>query len=275
VTVPRLSLCWLTVEGAHPLAHIDAAIAGGFDAVGLRLVPPAPTDDLFPLARNEPLIREVLAKLAGTGITVLDVETVWIGPGFDIARLRPALETGQRLGAGNLLTMGNDADEARLTDTFARLCEEAAKFKLRVGMEFAAFTKVPSVRAARRLVEAAGQPNGRVLVDTLHVARSGGTPADLAALDPGSLEYCQIADARGPTPAGVDALRTEARGDRYLPGEGELPLAALLDALPAGLPIGVEAPCAQHAGKSVIERGRLAGAALHRFLDRYRGREAS
>jgi sugar phosphate isomerase/epimerase len=275
VTAPRLSLCWLTVEGAHPLAHIDAAVAGGFDAVGLRLVPPAPTDDLFPVAGSEPLIREVLAKLADTGITVLDVETVWIGPDFDVERLRPALETGQRLGAGDLLTMGNDGDGSRLIDSFARLCEEAAKHRLRVGMEFAAFTKVPSVHAARRLVEAAGQPNGRVLIDTLHVARSGGTPSDLAGLDPGSLEYCQIADARGPTPVGADALRAEARGDRYLPGEGELPLGKLLDALPAGLPIGVEAPCAEHAAKSVIERGRLAGAALHRFLDRYQRREAS
>ena len=79
-----------------------------------RLVPPAPTDDLFPLAGSEPLIREVLAKLADTGITVLDVETVWIGPDFDVARLRPALETGQRLGAGDLLTMGNDGDGPRL-----------------------------------------------------------------------------------------------------------------------------------------------------------------
>jgi sugar phosphate isomerase/epimerase len=268
MTAPRLSLCWLTVQGAHPLAHVDAAIAGGFDAVGLRLVPPAPTDELIPVAGNEPLMRELLARLADTGIAVLDVETVWIGPDLDIARLRPALESAQRLGTSNLLTMGNDSDEARLTDTFARLCEEAAKFGLRVGMEFAAFTKVRTIDAARRLVEAAGEPNGRVLIDTLHVARSGATPADVAALDPKWLAYYQIADARGSRPASDDALRAEARGDRYLPGEGELPLAAIVAALPAGLPVGVEAPCLEHAAKPVVERGRLAGAALRRFLDR-------
>jgi sugar phosphate isomerase/epimerase len=268
-----ISLCWLTVQGAHPLAHIDAAIAGGFEAVGLRLVPPAPTDELISVAGNEPLLREVLARLAATGITVLDVETVWIGPEFDVARLRPALEAAQRLGTSNLLTMGNDPDEARLTDTFARLCEEAAKFRLCVGMEFAAFTKVPTIHAARRLVEAAEQPNARVLIDALHLARSGSTPSDAAALDPGLLAYCQLADARGPRPASGDALRTEARGGRYLPGEGELPLAGLLDALPAGLPIGVEAPCEEHAAKSVVERGRLAGLAMRRFLDRDRRRE--
>jgi sugar phosphate isomerase/epimerase len=256
------------VQGAHPLAHVDAAIAGGFDAVGLRLVPPAPTDELIPVAGNEPLMRELLARLADTGIAVLDVETVWIGPDLDIARLRPALEAAQRLGTSNLLTMGNDSDEASLTDTFARLCEEAAKFGLRVGMEFAAFTKVRTIDAARRLVEAAGQPNGRVLIDTLHVARSGATPADVAALDPKWLAYYQIADARGARPATDEALRAEARGDRYLPGEGELPLAAIVAALPAGLPVGVEAPCREDAAKPVVERGRLAGAAVRRFLDR-------
>ena len=121
-----------------------------------RLVSPAPTDDLIPLAGNEPLIREALAKLADTGITVLDVETVWIGPDFDVARLRPAFDAAKRFGTSNLLTMGNDGDEVRLTDTFARLCEEAAKYRLQVGMEFAAFTKVPTIDAARRLVSRRG-----------------------------------------------------------------------------------------------------------------------
>jgi len=273
VNASRLSLGWLTVHGAHPLQHIDAAVAGRFDAVGLRLVPPAPTDPLIPVVGDEPLIREVLVKLADTGISVLDVETVWIGPDLDVAGLRPALETAQRLGTSNLLTMGNDGDEARLTDTFARLCEEAAKFALHVGMEFAAYTKVPTIQAALRLVKASGRENGKVLIDALHLARSGGTPSDVAQLDPKWLAYCQLADARGPRPASDDALRAEARAGRYLPGEGDLPLAALLDALPAGLPVGVEAPCREHAARSVVERGRLAGIATQRLLDRHTRRE--
>ncbi len=264
-----LSLGWLTVSGAHPLEHIDAAVAGRFNAVGLRLVPPTPGDPLVPVVGNEPLIRAIRARLADAGVTVLDVETVWIGPDIDIAALRPALEAAQRLGTRNLLTMGHDPDEARLTDSFARLCEEAAKFGLRVGMEFAAYTKVPTIRAAHRLVKAAGRSNGRVLIDALHFARSGGTPSHIAELDQSWLAYCQLADARGPRPESNDALKAEARGGRYLPGEGELPLVELLDALPAGLPVGVEAPCREHAAKSVIERGRLAGIAAHRLLDNY------
>jgi sugar phosphate isomerase/epimerase len=129
---------------------------------------------------------------------------------------------------------------------------------------------VPTLQAAHRLVKTDAQPNGKVLIDALHFARSGGTPAELAALDPAWLAYCQLADARGPRPASDDALKAEARGGRFLPGEGELPLARLLDALPASLPMGVEAPCAAHANLPVVERGRLAGLATHRFLEGYR-----
>jgi sugar phosphate isomerase/epimerase len=169
--------------------------------------------------------------------------------------------------------MGNDPDEARLTDCFARLCEEAARFDLRVNLEFAAFTRAPSIQAAQRIVDRAGQANGGILIDALHLARSGGTPADIRRIDPRRLAYSQLCDARGPRPATDDALRREARLDRHYPGTGDLPLTEILDALPAGLPIGVEAPCVEDAALPVLERARRCGEATRRFLDRYRRRD--
>ena len=269
MTPSRLSLAHLTVLDAHPLALIDAAVAGRFNAIGLRIVPPSPADVIVPVVGDEPLIRQLLAKLADTGVSVLDVETIWIGPDIDVAALRPAFEVGQRLGTKNVLTMGNDPDEARLTQNFGRLCEEAAKFGLQVGMEFAAFTHAVSIHQALRIVSNAGQPNSSVLIDALHLVRSGGTPADVAKLDPRLLHYCQLCDARGPRPATSGELKREARGGRYYPGAGELPLARILDALPEGLSVGVEAPCAQYAGLPVTERGRLCGEATHAFLNGY------
>jgi sugar phosphate isomerase/epimerase len=267
-----LSLGWLTVRGAHPIEHIDAAIAGRFNAVGLRLVPPTPGDPLVPVVGDESLIREIETRLRAEGISVLDVETVWIGPDIDVAALLPAMEVAQRLGSRNLLTMGNDQNLERLTENFSRLCDQGARFGLNVGMEFAAYTSVPTVQAAQALVRRAGRSNGCVLVDALHFARSGGTPEQLESLDAHLLAYCQLADARGPRPAGNDALKVEARGGRYLPGEGELPLAQLLDAMPQGLPLCVEAPCAATADLPVVDRGRIAGAATWRFLETYRHR---
>jgi hypothetical protein len=43
----RLSLAHLTVLDAHPLELIDAAAAGGFNSVELRIVAPCPPIALF------------------------------------------------------------------------------------------------------------------------------------------------------------------------------------------------------------------------------------
>ena len=272
MTPPRLSLAHLTVLDAHPLELVDAAVAGGFDAIGLRIVAPTPADAIVPVVGDEPLMRELLAKLRDTTIQVLDVESIWIGPDMDATALRPALEVARRLGATHVVTMGNDPDEARLTASFARLCEEGAPFDLRIGLEFAAYTHASSIHQAQRIVGQAG-PNGGVLIDALHLWRSGGTPEDVAGLDPQRLSaYLQLCDARGPRPA-TGALRQEARGERHYPGAGDIPLARILDALPAGLPLAVEVPRAQDAGLPVIERARRAGEATRRFLAQYRRAE--
>jgi hypothetical protein len=113
-----------------------------------------------------------------------------------------------------------------------------------------------------------------VLVDALHLSRSGGSPADLEILDPAWLSYCQICDARAARPTEVAELRNEARTGRLYPGQGTLPLTDLLDALPEGIPLGVEAPCAEYADRSPIERGKLCGGSTHRFLDEYRQHRA-
>jgi hypothetical protein len=53
----RLSLSQLTLADAHPRQLIDAAEAIGFDAVGLRVVPPMPTDKIVEIAGQEALIK--------------------------------------------------------------------------------------------------------------------------------------------------------------------------------------------------------------------------
>jgi hypothetical protein len=53
-----ISLAHLTVLDAGPLELIDAALAGGFDTLGLRIVAPMLTDTIVPVIGDEPLIRE-------------------------------------------------------------------------------------------------------------------------------------------------------------------------------------------------------------------------
>ncbi len=69
-----------------------------------------------------------------------------------------------------------------------------------------------------------------------------------------------------PAPHDTPALIREARTGRLLPGEGALPLADLVAALPADLPLAVEAPCRATAELPAVERARRAHRALSALL---------
>ncbi|MGH7346303.1 MAG: sugar phosphate isomerase/epimerase, partial [Candidatus Rokuibacteriota bacterium] len=103
-----------------------------------------------------------------------------------------------------------------------------------------------------------------ILIDALHFSRSGGLPAHVKLVDPALLRYAQICDASldMPGPTDTPALIREARTGRLLPGEGVLPLAELVAALPAGAPLAIEAPCRATAELSALERAKRAHRAL-------------
>jgi sugar phosphate isomerase/epimerase len=105
-------------------------------------------------------------------------------------------------------------------------------------LEFLPIFTIGSLAAAVDLVQEVGRPNAGVLVDTLHLARSGGTAADLRTVPPRLLPYVQLADAPAAAPP-ADQLRDEALHGRLLPGDGALPLAAVLDAVP-DVPVSLE-----------------------------------
>ncbi len=267
----RTSLAHLTMIEASPLQLIEAAAAGGFDGVGMRIVAPQPTDTLaHPLIGDDAKIRDVEARLKATGVAVFDVEVVWLAEHTDVATLKPALELGQRLGARHLLVCGNDAEPQRLETNLARLCELADAHGLGITFEFMPFVETKTLQQALTTLARIKQPNARLLVDALHLFRSGGTIDDITAIDPALLPYLHLCDALAHHP-GADGLRAEARGGRFYPGEGALPLGDLLRAMPAGLPVAIEAPCARYAGLSFAERGRICGAATRAFLSGVRG----
>ncbi len=71
-------------------------------------------------------------------------------------------------------------------------------------------------------------------------------------------------------PNDTPALVREARTGRLLPGEGVLPLAELVAALPDTVPLAVEAPCRATADLPAAERAKRAHEALSALLQ---GRE--
>lgn len=259
----RLSLAHLTVIDADPLQLIDAAQAGGFATIGLRIVPPLPTDNIVPVAGRKTLIRDIMDRLDATGVRVHDIEAVWLMPPTNVQSLRAALETGARLGAKHVLAVGNDPDPARLTDNFAALCDSANAVGLGVALEPISYVTLKTLRQALDMLDRVRKPNARLLIDALHFFRSGARSGDLAGIDPSLFPYIHLCDAPAAAP---ENLKAEARGDRFYPGEGELALGELLRALPAGVPIGVEAPCARYAGLPILERARICGAATRALL---------
>jgi sugar phosphate isomerase/epimerase len=261
----RLSLAHLTVIDADPLQLVGAAQAGGFDSIGMRIVAPLPTDNIVPVVGQKTLIREIMDRLDATGVRIHGIEAVWLMPHTDVKSLAPALETAAQLGARHVLTIGNDPDLGRLMDNFAMLCDSADAVGLGVVLEPISYVKLKTLREGLDMLDRVGKPNARLLIDALHFFRSGGRPADLAGIDASLFPYMHLCDAPAAVPS-PDGLKAEARGKRAYPGEGELPVGDLLRALPADIPIGVEAPCARYAGLPILERARICGAATRALL---------
>jgi sugar phosphate isomerase/epimerase len=238
-----LGVAHLTALELAPARLVREARRAGFSAVGLRLHPVIPGAQAYPVAPGSQALRELRAVMAGEGVRVTDIEFVALTAQAQVADYQPLLAAGAELGALSLTVSGDDDDVARLTGNFAALCELARGHGLRVDLEFMRWRPVATLQQACTVVTGAGQDNGGVLVDALHLFRSGGQVADLAGVDPRLLRAVQLCDA--PLLAPVEELIiAEAREGRMLPGQGQLPLAALVAALPAQLCVSVEVPSA-------------------------------
>jgi sugar phosphate isomerase/epimerase len=261
-----LSLSPLTILDASPPEQVSAAAGAGFDGLGIR-VWPAADERIWPMLGDTPTMRDTLAKLSDSGLGVLDVELIFLRPEHRPQDALAVLDAGHRLGARFALVLGYDPDESRLTERFGWLCDEAQQRGIRPGLEFMKYSAVQTLDAAVRVVRRAGHPAGAVLVDALHLQRSGGSPADLAAVPRHLLPYGQLCDGPlNPVWPDDDSARTESRTGRLFPGDGQLPLAELVAHLPAGGALSVEAPVAAMAGRSVAERAARAFAAASKLI---------
>lgn len=247
---PVYSLAYLTSAPLSAPEAVSLAHRLGYGAVGLRALPAAPGGDVNPLLDDPAAVRETCARMADTGVTVFDMEIVRLGPGFRIEETTRFLDLCGQLSARAVLVAGDDPDEARLIESYAAFCAAARPYGLTADLEFMPWTKVPDAKSALRVVTAAGAPNGGILVDALHVARSATTLADLAAIPRHLLHYAQMCDAPAEIPDTDEGLIHTARAERLLPGDGGIELEGMFSALPSDLPVSLELP---HA----VEKPRL------------------
>ncbi len=262
----EISLAYLTVDGATAVQHAEAAGRAGFDAAGLRILPPTHLRGQSSVVGDPDAVRLLGDACKRVGVRPLDAEVMSLTPETERDGLVAMADTAAELGFRFVQTVVEDVDRRRAADNLARLAEAASAAGVGVALEFMAFRPLKSLDAATRLIDRAGVDNVGLVIDALHLDRAGGTVADVAALPDGCVALVQLCDAAAAPPP-FESLAAEARERRLHPGEGGLPLNALLDAVPDGLPLSLEVPHPQFPGLPFEERATRTMAALRAFLD--------
>jgi sugar phosphate isomerase/epimerase len=261
----EISLAYLTVDGATPDEHVEAAAAAGFDAAGLRILPPTHLRNYGSVVGSRRAVAMLSAACVKAGIRPLDAEVMSLTPETTAAELAAMVEAAAAIGFRFIQTVIEDPEMSRAADNLARLAEAGRRSGVGVAIEFMAFRPLSTLEQALRVMSLAGGGNMGLVIDALHLHRSGGGAAAIAALPPGAVAMVQLCDAPAVSPSPGE-LASEARERRLHPGEGGLPLHALLDALEDGLPLSLEVPHPSFPGMAYPERAERAMSAFNKFL---------
>lgn len=221
-----LSLAAGVCPETGPADFVAACAVAGWDACGIWY---------DHVTWSDAVAGEVRRRLDDTGLIALDVEPIFVTPNGDHGDA--VIDAAATVGARNLLVVSRGVDDEQFADRFAELCDLAAGHGIGCSLEFMAFMSVQDLPQALNVLDRVDRPNAGVLVDNLHLARSGGAIADVAAISSNRLAYVQLCDAPATTP---DELVVEALDGRLLLGEGHLPITDLVDVLPPHTALSME-----------------------------------
>ena len=227
-TTRLLSLAAGVCPETGPADFVAACAEAGWPACGIWFDPDSWTDAVA---------TDVRQRLDDAGVIALDMEPVFVTPDGDHGGRM--IDAAAAVGARNLLVVSRGVDDDRFTERFAELCDLAAPHGIGCSIEFLAFMSVSSLGQTIEILDRVDRPNGGVLIDALHLARTGGTPADVASVAPARLPYAQLCDAPAAAPDPDDAY-ADALDGRTTLGEGGLPIGELVDALPDHTALSLE-----------------------------------
>ena len=212
-----------------PADMVTVAHDAGWPAVGIWFDGKTWTDSTS---------REVRHRLDNTGVIALDIEPIIPSEdGNDFAE--QLIEAAAVIGARHILFTSRLKDQVRTTDRYQQVCEMALPHGIKVVCEFLPIFPLNTLSMAAEIVATANVTNGGVLIDNLHLSRSGSSIEEVRAMPTELFPYLQICDAPAERPADFGALLDEALNGRLCPGEGSLPIAELLRAVPA-VPLSFE-----------------------------------
>lgn len=250
-----LGAYWTLAAGTAPVAkelcdhnireRVECAAKAGFTGMGLWHA------DLEVL-RETLGFAELKALLDSNGIRHIEVE--WLNDWYCTDERRHGsdanrallLEAAEALGANHIKVsdLANDGGSLdQMTEEFARLCAEAEERGTKVLFEMlpAEFSSLPSLDAVLSLTRGSGAKNGGIMLDNLHMVRTGTSHDDIATkLTSDDLIGVELNDGALAQP--VDFMDSVINR-RLLPGDGEFDIAGFLKAvwsLGYDGPIGVE-----------------------------------
>jgi sugar phosphate isomerase/epimerase len=235
----KIILAPTTLPNASPIEFIEAGTQAGYDALALRLNA-SPGLPFHQVLGDDALIQDMKRALKSAP-PVQEIGSFYMEPVTDVVSFRPALALGAEFGAKYAFVVGNDPEWARLCDTYGRFCDEAAQHGLSAFVEFVPMRPLGTLAQTLRLFGETGRGNVAVCIDPLNFARSGASPADIKSIDPKLLPYGQLSDglvhSDEPTPSAL--MRPNVR---RLLGEGSVPVAEIVAAMPPGLAYSLELP---------------------------------
>lgn len=262
---------FISVFGLPPVefVHMAADLGCTHISTGLQPMPGNPHGYApWSLLNDGELRRSMQRALRERGVSVSLGEGFLIRPGTNISDRLAELEVMRELGAQRVNVVSLEPDANRLRDECATFVEMAAKIGCITELEFLPRTAVNTLSRALEVVRDVGSDTFKVLIDAMHFFRSGSTVADLARIDKNLIDYLQLCDV--PLVSRFSDYADEARYERLPPGEGELPLQQLIDALPQVHVIGLEIPMRSkaEAGIGPLERLRDSVATARELLTR-------
>ena len=261
-----LTLGFLTLgANAAPLDVVDAGAEAGFGAVGPRMSGRFPGDAWACGPSDFPRVRQAAAARK---VRISSVSGYYISPKVQIGHLVANVEAARAVGAPMILQGYFDPDHARVVPLLRDYAAAAQDAGVKIALEFMPMSELKTIGQTLEVIAASGASNIGLLIDTLHLARSGATAADVAALDPSRMYLTQLCDAPAQL-AATTTLFDEAMSGRMYLGDGGLDLAGVVRALPPDAEIELETPVVADAGLPGPQRARLAAQAAQRFFDRH------
>jgi sugar phosphate isomerase/epimerase len=254
----RLGIEMLSVFGMPPIefVHLTADLGCRYITTGMVGFAPVSTLRYQPFSlRDDPRLRtDLLTAMDDRGVSISLGEGLLIAPGVDVRSYAADLDIMAELRIPRINTVSLEPDQARTFDELAVLTELAATRGIATCVEPVVGLSIADLPSAIAAVEYVNRVEISLLIDTMHVARFGGSADDLRSIPAERIGYIQLSDTT--MQPRLEHYAEEAMYERMTPGEGEVPLLDMLAALPEDRVVGLEIPmrASAEAGLSAYDR---------------------